>query len=1576
MISDLYLKLKEQNINIEVLNNNLDIKAPKGVLTKELINEIKENKEDLINFISQYKDESEDFIKNIDVKSQYVLSSSQLRLWALSHSQEGNVAYNSIGGYVFEGELNFEFLNQSLNEVVARHESLRTVFKEDTNGEVYQIIKEPKDIDFNIEYCDLREESNIDQELKHNISQDSIIPFELSKGPLFKTKLYHIGEGKWVFVYVIHHIIIDAPSMKIFISEILESYNSKKEGRENRLVPLRIQYKDYASWENEQLSGKKYDNLKDYWLNLFKGELPILNMPKDKKRPVVQTFNGDSFDKTFDIDLSKNIETIIKNNNATMFMGLTSVMTALFYKYSSQEDIIIGTPISGREDSDLHNQIGYYGNTLALRMQFAKENSFIDLLKYTKKHVLEVYKHQMFPFATLVKELNIKRDTSRNPLFDVQVIYGEGENQSKKEELRGLSVSSYEFEEKLKTSRFDIVFSFYKEGKNLKLNIQYNTDIYSERVINQIAEHISVIMTHITENPDNEIGNLSYMSQLERDRIIEGSRGKELIYNKEKTVLDLFYEQVAKKPNSTAIAFGNDSMTYKELDEKSSQLSNYLIGAYQLKENNLVGLMINNSKNTLVCILGILKAGAAYVPIDPSYPKERVKYIIEDTDLNVLLTESDYLFDLDYYSGNIFAADIQLDAIEGESIVPLTHIDTTNLAYVIYTSGSTGKAKGVLIDHKNLMHSTVARLDTYPNVETFLLLSSISFDSSIAGIFGTISSGGKLVISPKIGVSDIDSIIQIILNEKVTHLLTVPSYYQLLLKGLDEIKTDLKAVIVAGEECSKSLVKSHQESINLKKCDLYNEYGPTEATVWASYYLYDASQEFIPSIGKPIPNTTVYVLNENKELVTPGVIGELYIGGEGVSRGYLNNLLLTQEKFVDNPFEPGKRIYKTGDIGRKEANNNIEFLGRKDSQIKIRGYRLELGEVESVICNYESINKVVVTYEDDILRAYLQVDEEIDIDKLKAYLKGELPSHAIPSAYNILESFPLLPNGKIDKNKLLLLGNMIDDNREYIAPSNDIEKVLVEVFKEVLRKEKVGVNDEFFALGGDSIKAIQIISKLKQKNYSLAVQDVMQYPMIRDLVMHVKEVKERIDQSLVEGVIPLSPIQQHFFETVKTSQHHYNQSMMLKTEKELSEEGLNAVFKKIVTHHDALRMVYKQKGSEWIQEINNDDINFKLIIEDFSNETEFRKKCQYLQSSFKLEEGPLFKAILFKNESVNYLLMISHHLVIDGVSWRIILEDLSTLYFQFCNSEKLELPLKTHSFKSWQEKQIEYANSTVMANEEEYWQNVEQLVNSRKIELPKDFDYRGENFYCDFKTQMFQLNSSLTKTLLTESHKAYKTTINDVLIAALSIAINKVFGLKDSVIQLEGHGREDINSELDITRTIGWFTSIFPIHIKQKTNEENNIEQLIEVKETLHRIPNKGIGYGILKHLKGSNLRIQPDVSFNYLGNFDIGNKENDNELFQFSNDYKGEEISPKIERTGTIDITGILVSEQLQLMISYNSNFYKESTIGQFKNVYKIELQELIENLSKEEDIHLTPVDLTYKGLSLKNLEELNRII
>ena len=730
------------------------------------------------------------------------------------------------------------------------------------------------------------------------------------------------------------------------------------------------------------------------------------------------------------------------------------------------------------------------------------------------------------------------------------------------------------------------------------------------------------------------------------------------------------------------------------------------------------------------------------------------------------------------------------------------------------------------------------------------------------------------------------------------------------------------------------------------------------------------------SIGKPINNSYAYILDNNKKICPIGVVGEICLGGEGIARGYLNQPELTAEKFISDPYKTDELIYLTGDLGCWLADGTIEFIGRKDNQVKIRGYRIELGEIENVLTDLESIQSAVVitkTFEGvKEIVAYVVSDEDLNVNNLRHSLSEILPAFMLPSYFVQLKKLPLTPNGKVDKKNLPdPENNSIQTGSNYVAPRNEEELHLVEALEEVLNKESISVKDNFFALGGDSIKSIQVVSRLRQKGYALTIQDVLFEPIIENLAKHVKKTKRIIEQNEVRGVIPLAPIQSYFFESYPNHTHHYNQSVLLFSKKGVSKEGIQNVLNKIFQHHDVLRMIYLKTEEGWKQENLGLDKKIEIKFSEWTDKKKFYKNCNELQSSMKLDEGPLFKAEVFRYDKGAYILLVAHHLIIDAVSWRILLEDISNLYTQYLNEEKLYLPLKTDSFKYWQEKQIEYSRSSTLKREETYWLKKDSL----KDNSLKPDNITGTNLIKDAVEQYFFLNEDLTEALLTKCYKAYKTEINEILLTALSLAVSEVFSLKDLLIQMEGHGREYIGDDVDVSRTVGWFTTLYPVFLNTQYSSDI-IRQLIETKEVLHRIPNKGIGYGILKYMRGIKFNMKPEITFNYLGDFGSGGEsENKEKRFEFSGDYHGDEFSNLMERESLLDINVMVMNGKIRFMILYSKEQFAFETISKVLNSSEKMLINLITQLSTEKETYITPVDLTYKDLSVEQLKLLNNI-
>ncbi|HCF27097.1 MAG TPA: non-ribosomal peptide synthetase, partial [Cyanobacteria bacterium UBA11049] len=992
------------------------------------------------------------------------------------------------------------------------------------------------------------------------------------------------------------------------------------------------------------------------------------------------------------------------------------------------------------------------------------------------------------------------------------------------------------------------------------------------------------------------------------------------------------------------------------------------------------------SLEMVIGLLAILKAGGAYVPLDPTYPSERLNFILQDTQTPVLLTQQSLLQDLPKNAAQIICLDTDWEIIASESKDnPAVAMTSANLAYIIYTSGSTGKPKGVQITHQNLVNSTQARLNYYQQpVGSFLLLSSFAFDSSVAGIFWTLCSGGTLVFPQAEGEQNIAYLLNLITQNQVTHLLSLPSLYKVVLEQASQQElVSLRSAIVAGESCPPELVIRHLEQ--LPQTSLFNEYGPTEATVWSSVY-HCCSSEIASSvsIGRPIANAQIYLLDRNLHPVPLGVAGEVYISGDGLARGYLNRPDLTAERFIPNPFSNNKTefyLYKTGDLARYLPDGNIEFIGRIDQQVKIRGFRIELGEIETALAQHPSIRaNVVVAREENSgqkrLVAYIvsqpgQVAPTLS--DLRHFLEEKLPEYMVPSAFVRISNIPRLPNGKIDLKALPdpeLSGN-------FVAPRTAVEKILADIWAQVLRLEQVGIQDNFFELGGDSILSIQIVAKANQAGFQLTPKQVFDRPTIVELAAVVSTVESiQEEQRLVTGEAPLTPIQHWFFAQNQLDSHYWNQSLLLEIQPGHNLSLWEQVVQHLVEHHDALRLRFHPQESGWKQIISasKETAVFTRIdlsaLPELEQKTAIEKTTAELQASLNLSDGPLVKFALFDlgAQTSSRLLIIIHHLAVDGISWRILLEDLQTAYQQLSQGETIHLPNKTTSFQEWAYRLQEYAQSPTLKQESNYW-----LTQLKKPISPLPVDYaEGKNTVAEARTVSVSLNQQETQALLQDVHQAYHTQINDVLLTALVQAFAEWTGENSLLLELEGHGREDIFSDVNLSRTVGWFTTHFPVLLNLGTVEDLG-NALKAVKEQLRSIPNRGLGYGVLRYLSDEGEKLQglpqAEVLFNYLGQTD--QLMSQSSLLAPAQESPGSTRSLRGGRVYLLEVVAIVVGGQLQVNWTYSEGIHQRATVEKLANSFIKALRSLITHCQSPEVAGFTPSDFPQAKLNQQDLDK-----
>jgi amino acid adenylation domain-containing protein/non-ribosomal peptide synthase protein (TIGR01720 family) len=921
-------------------------------------------------------------------------------------------------------------------------------------------------------------------------------------------------------------------------------------------------------------------------------------------------------------------------------------------------------------------------------------------------------------------------------------------------------------------------------------------------------------------------------------------------------------------------------------------------------------------------------------------------------------------------------------------------------AYVMFTSGSTGKPKGIIVEHRSVNNLVLGLKErVYKQYDGQLnvgLVAPYMFDASVQQIFGTLLQGHCLYIVPEDKRGNSAGLIEFYRKNGIDISDGTPIHIHLLRQSLREGKPvpPVKHFIIGGEMLPKIAVEDFLVGFEVDTPIITNVYGPTECCVDSTSF--DISKknvnlmESIP-IGKPMPNEQIYILNKKNDVQPIGVVGELCISGSGVSRGYLNRVELTAEKFSPNPFKEKERLFWTGDLARWLPDGNIECLGRIDHQVKIRGYRIELGEIESRLLTHPDVKEAVVIpagggddEKNSCLCAYLVPAGEVETCKLREYLAEELPVYMIPAYLVILDEMPLNRSGKI--NRAALPEPQAGANRkEYEAPGNEIEEKLADIWQEVLGMEKIGIDDNFFELGGDSIKSIQISARLQEHRLKMKISDLFSNPTIKQLSKYVRRADTLADQGKVEGRVELTPIQRYFFDGNFTDRHHFNHSLMLYKKDGFDEEIIANVFTKLVEHHDALRMVY-QVEEDGVVQVNRGTEGklFDLEVIDFRGAEEIEAKIEReagrIQRGIDLQEGPLVKLGLLKTKQGDHLLIVIHHLVVDGVSWRILLEDLAAGYTQLETGEEIRFPEKTVSFKYWAEKLKEYSESREALKETDYWRVIEETAISP---LPGDFEVGKQKKklkYCD--TVNFDLNEADTLALLKDVNQAYNTEINDILLTALGMAVNEWRGVEKVSINLEGHGREEIIEGININRTVGWYTSQFPV-ILDMSQPGHLSYQIKTVKETLRRIPKKGIGYGILKYLTppekegGLKFRLEPEISFNYLGQFGQGSNDSDS-IIRMSEMNDGDRTSPELEQMHALNVNGILVGRKLKFSFSYNMHEYKKASIRELADRCKANLLKIIRHCANKKETESTPSDLIVDGvdLSLEDLDDIKELV
>jgi amino acid adenylation domain-containing protein/non-ribosomal peptide synthase protein (TIGR01720 family) len=1568
-ISQLLTELNDHNITISLDGSDLLLNYEGDPIAGPLVEKIRSNKSELVAYLKKYALQ-QDFtvIPPIPVQESYPVSYAQKRLWVLSQFAEISKAYTIPNQVELHHELDMENFTRAVNAVIERHEVLRTVFREDAKGEVRQWVLAAEELNFNIELLDYSEHEDAAGNADRYIEADGFREFDLATGPLFRASLIKLSHKCYRFYYIMHHIISDGWSLGVLIRDVLGYYNAFSKNTQPDIEPLAIQYKDYTQWHLSQTGEGSISADKEYWLSQFKDDIPALEIPGRLVRPAIKTNNGEILETYLSKEITAKLIQFTQAQEGSLFITLLTLWNALLYRYTDQQEIVIGTAVAGRDHAGLEEQIGFYVNTLALRNNISPGETFADHYSKVRTIALDAFSHQTFPFDLLVESLQLVRDNSRNPLFDVMLTLLSTNAGNSQAEPDQKLVNSIRYKGK-RNAKFDIEINAVEAGACLQLIVNYNTDIYDAAFIIQMLQHFRQLTDAVLNDPHKPVNEYDLLSVQEREQLLYAFNDTKQSYPHNKTIIDLFEEQVKRVPANVAVVSDEGTLTYEQLNEAANRLAFYLRSQYYIGPDDMVGIELPRTNALMIAIFGVLKAGGAYVPVDPANPAERKEHIRSDAGCKCIIDRA--------FMEEFAAMENEFPAED-----PVRINNASSLVYVIYTSGSTGNPKGVMIENHSLVNRLVWMQQAYPlsTSDVILQKTTCSFDVSVWELLWWSLYGAQVRLLEPEGEKDPSTIVQTIHDAAVTVIHFVPSMLSTFLNYLKQFPEDknklrsLKQVFTSGE----ALSKDHRDQLlqELPWVSLMNLYGPTEASIDVTWY--DCTEErndHIIPIGRPVANTQMYVLDQRLQLTPIGLKGRLYIGGVGLARGYVNNEALTNQKFIPHPFKPGERLYDTGDIALWLPDGNLNFLGRADDQVKIRGFRIELGEIEYHLRSKEDIADAVVLVrtagsgQKDLV-AFIVAKEEQQVTMLRNYLSAKVPHYIVQ-----VDHIPLSASGKASKKQLLALNKLaLADKVAYVAPASEQEKALIAVCELVLNRKQISVKENFYNLGGDSIKSIQMVSRLKQLGYTLRVEDILRTPVLESLATLLVAATYKADQSGVSGEVVLTPVQHYFFKSTPVL-HHFNQSVLLKSEAPVDLEILARCLKQIVTHHDALRMVFRQEQDGTWKQFNKGatEAGFEFITRDLTGAAqpleEMKAITGEMHASFDLSNGPLLKVAHFKLKDGERLALIIHHLVTDGVSWRILLEDLLTLYRQGSESNALTLPAKTDSFQRWARLQQEYANSEKMIREAAYWTAV---CKEEVPALKTDHLHQGRIYLGDRAT--FTLDERTTQLLQTRFHTVYNTEINDVLLTGLGLAIAEVLGQHKVMMKMEGHGREEIIDNVDISRTVGWFTTMYPfiLNVEQATD---GVGSLIGVKEELRKIPNKGIGYGMLKYQNDAyrHLNYTPTVIFNFLGDFDSSFSDKDNNGFTYATEAMGANIAKENTDEVLLNVSGSFVTGKLLIGINYSKAVYEEQTITRLLAACKKHLINLIEEVSREQHNYKTPADLSFRSLTMKELSLIN---
>ncbi len=1522
---------------------------------------------------------------------QIPLSFAQQRLWFLQQLEPESTAYLVPRVLHFDGPLHAKALEQSLAELITRHEILRTTFIVQ-EGRPTQVIQPVEQIVLPV--IDLQSIGDEEQKgaIRHLSEQETQRPYDLAKGPLLHTYLLRMQTQEHILLLTQHHIITDGWSSEVLARELTTLYQAFIAGQPSPLAPLPLQYADYAIWQRQWLQGQVLATQLAYWKKQLAGVSP-LELPTDRPRPPIQTNQGATLRLLLPQELHHGLVALSQQTHVTLFMLLLTAFQVLLLRYTGQSDISVGTPIANRSRAELEGLIGFFVNTLVLRADLSGDLTFLDALTRVHEVCLGAYAHQDIPFEQLVDEIQPERDLSRSPLF--QVMFTLQNTAQASQDITGLIRNSVEV--KQTTAQFDLSLTLSASDRGLMTLAEFNTDLFDATTIERLLQHWQVLLGAIVHDAGQYIQHLPLLTDAESSRLLIEWNATNTGQHNNACLHELIERQVVQTPDAVAIVFEQTALTYSSLNIRANQLAHRL-RRLGVGPDGLVGVYMERSLELVVALLAILKAGGAYLPLDPGYPLDRLLFMVTDAQCHLMLTQTHLAAHCPHTAQRLLLENNDTQFSTESATNPLCTVGPHNLAYVIYTSGSTGTPKGVMNTHEGICNNLLWKHAAYQATshDHILQKTPLSFDVSVWELFLPLLVGATMILARPEGHKDGAYLASLLRDANVTMLEVVPSLLQVL---VDEPAfaacQHLHLMVSGGDALSFELQQRFFAHAPSPDCALYNTYGPTEAAIDVTCWICEhrEAQTTIP-IGFPITNTQIYLLDPFGNLAPIGVPGDLHIGGLNLARGYLNRPDLTAERFIPDPFSsiPGARLYRTGDLARYRADGALEYIGRRDQQVKLRGVRIEPGEVEAVLRRHALVHECVVLACDDLagnkrLVAYVVLQQQQpDVRTLLyQYAAENLPISMVPSLFVLLDALPLAPNGKLDRHALPTpqFEYQERDHTTAIAPRTELEAILVQIWSQVLNVPEISIHDNFFSLGGDSILSIQVISRAAQAGLHLTPKQLFQHQTIAQIaqVAQYNLAADPINLEIPSGPVPLTPIQQWFFSFPLPQRHHYNQTLLFQEISPLHIDLLMQTFHILEEYHEALHLRFVETPAGWQQMYEQETTSIPFLTIDLSRLTTavqgpiLSELFKQTQASLELTQGPIWRVLYIQRGAPQQalLLWVIHHLVVDGVSWRVLMEDLHTIYQQLEQNQPVLPQAKTASFPYWAHQLQLQAQTDELQQQLAYWQTLRDVP---LAPMPCDWPaHNGSNTLASAHNILIEMNEQETTALLREVPAVYHTQINDVLLTALALAYAQWTGQQCLLVELEGHGR-DILPDIDVSRTIGWLTTVFPVLLDLR--EAHSLgDALKTIKEQLRQLPQRGLGYGLLRYLHPDPaVRTQMDalpqaeIGFNYLGQFDPLFVKHT--LLGPAPLSAGPTQDEHGQREHLLSINGQVYQGKLRFRWQYNTLIHRQETMEKVANAFINMLRELVQHCQQPDAGGFTPSDVPLARLQQQELDRL----